>query len=62
MVPIPADPKRVLEDESACEAVPEESLSNRHTPAGAAFLSLRGLSEQNISSPETENETESIDD
>jgi hypothetical protein len=37
MVPIPADPQRVLEDESAGKAVSKESLFNRQMPAGEAL-------------------------
>jgi hypothetical protein len=37
MVPIPADPQRVLEDESAGKAVSKESLFNRQLPAGEAL-------------------------
>jgi len=37
MVPIPADPQRVLEDESAGKAVSKESLFNRQMPAGGAL-------------------------
>ena len=44
MVPIPADPQRVLEDECACEAILEESLFNRHMLAGEALFSLSNLS------------------
>ena len=37
MVPIPADPQRVLEDESAGKAVSKESLFNWQVPAGEAL-------------------------
>jgi len=43
-VPIPADPQRVLEDESACDVVLDESLFNRRMPAGEAPFSLSNVS------------------
>jgi hypothetical protein len=56
MVPIPADPQRVLEDESV---VFDESLFNRHIPAEEAFfMPLQFLSGRKSSDSWTQNTRE----
>jgi hypothetical protein len=63
MVPIPADPQRVLEDESAGKAVSKESLFNRQMPAGEALsVSLLAVGPGWILCAKISKDTELIDD